>query len=205
MFAFVPQHLKRLGIVVGVVFSILGSVGTTLWIAPLHEHIKELSDFRDVSARHVAELANAESIYFMANQQGDLIFMLGLQTNSRPDLADKIYAGNLLDRATPIRNMIGALALAKALDYRATYDAYEKLNQSARESLSFERYTAVKSFEREIVSKAETLIASLNMKVLSLEAQLNAAEASAKTRQVIAFVLTLLGTCSLLLANLARD
>ena len=50
----------------------------------------------------------------------------------------------MLDRATPVRNMIGALAIAKQLSYRQTYDAYEKLNDETRTNLTFENFTKLK-------------------------------------------------------------
>jgi hypothetical protein len=36
--------------------------------------------------------------------------------STRRDLLGLLYQGNLLDRAEPVRNMIGALALARLLD-----------------------------------------------------------------------------------------
>jgi hypothetical protein len=48
-----------------------------------------------------------------------LIFILSQQEGARRELASLVYKGNMLDRATPVRNMIGALALAKQLDYRS--------------------------------------------------------------------------------------
>ena len=52
-----------------------------------------------------------------------MIFIQAQQGSARRDVADLIYKGNMLDRATPVRNMIGALAVAKQLDYRQTYGA----------------------------------------------------------------------------------
>jgi hypothetical protein len=98
--------------------------------------------------------------------------------------------------------MIGALALAQVLDYRPAYDAYEKLNDTARASLSLETFTAVKTYEREIVTKAQQLAGTLTTHAAGLQRELNDTEAAAKTRQAITLMLSMLGTIVLLLANM---
>jgi cell fate (sporulation/competence/biofilm development) regulator YlbF (YheA/YmcA/DUF963 family) len=51
--------------------------------------------------------------------------------------------------------MIGALAVAKQLDFRSTYDAYERLNNETRANLSFENFTRLKQEEKNIIVKGQ--------------------------------------------------
>jgi hypothetical protein len=131
------RYAKPFVIVVGFVSSLLGSLGAFLLIGALNDQLKEASDRSHGARQEIDRLGSLASEYFVANQQGDLIYLLGLQGNARPELARLIYQGNILDRATPVRNLLGSLALAKVLDYRATYDAYEKLSDAARASQGF--------------------------------------------------------------------
>lgn len=95
-----------------------------------------------------------------------MIFILALQGTGRQDIAGLIYKGNMLDRATPVRNMIGALAIAKQLDYRETYDAYEKLNDETRANLSFDNFTKLKAAEQTIIAKGQERVPLLQKQPL---------------------------------------
>lgn len=51
-----------------------------------------------MNASQITTLNRIASEYFIANQQGDLIFILALQPGANRDLAADIYQGNMLDR-----------------------------------------------------------------------------------------------------------
>ena len=53
--------------------------------------------------------------------------------------------------------MIGALAVAGQLDYRSTYNAYERLNDETRANFSFESFTRLKQEERISSSKGRSV------------------------------------------------
>lgn len=127
MLRFVLRHAKSISMTGGFLFATVGAVWSFLVVDSLSEQGKQLADARAGLTRQMQSLATIASEYFIANQQGDLIFILAQQDGAREELARLISKGNLLDRATPVRNMIGALALAKQLDYRQAYDQYERL------------------------------------------------------------------------------
>ena len=56
--------------------------------------------------------------------------------------------GNMLDRATPVRNMLGELALEHQLDYEKESAAYTGLNDEAQANLTAANFRAVKARSR---------------------------------------------------------
>lgn len=76
-----------------------------------HHHGKQLADRRNGAVHEIDKLGGFANACFIANQQGDLIYVLGLQDTARIDIIKLIYQGNVLDRAEPVRNLIGALAI----------------------------------------------------------------------------------------------
>lgn len=203
--SFVRRHMRQLVLLLGAAISVAGTLGSAAWIAPVSERLRELADERDTGIKQVQELSAAEYGYFIANQQGDLIYILKQQDGARADLATSIAAGNLLDRETPIRTMIGALALAKVLDYRVVWGEYEKLNEAARKELSWERFSAVKELERRIVMLAQKLVGDITQRTLAARAEINAAEGTLRFRNAIALALSVLGTCVLVAASLVQN
>ena len=128
------ERLMGISLIAGFLFGTVGAMWSFVFVDRAGQG--ELARLADVKAdlnRQIQLLDGIASDYFIANQQGDLIFILAQQGNARQDLAGLIYKGNLLDRATPVRNMLGALAIARQLDYRQSYDAYVKQNDEARQ------------------------------------------------------------------------
>jgi hypothetical protein len=113
------RRAKSIGLIGGFVFATLGALWSFLVVERLSEQARELANAKADVNRQIQSLNTLAAEYFIANQQGDLIFILAQQENARRDLASLIYQGNILDRATPVRNMIGALAVARQLDYKA--------------------------------------------------------------------------------------
>src|SRR5262249_38956748 len=141
---------------------------------------------------------------FIANQQGDLIYALSLQEGSRSDLVTLLYQGNLLDRAEPIRNLVAAMAIAGLLDYRKTYDEYERLNDDARRSADFGPYAAVKAYERDLVQLSQKRVADLEVTLGPTNRKITRAEARLRSRHQYMIILSSAGAFFLLLANLVE-
>ena len=111
MLALLSRCAKTISLIAGFVFAILGALWSFLVVERLSEQARALANAKADVNRKIQLLNTLASEYFVANQQGDLVFILAQQENARRDLANLICKGNVLDRATPVRNMIGALAV----------------------------------------------------------------------------------------------
>jgi hypothetical protein len=203
MIEVIGRAVRPFVIVLGFLSSLVGTLGSFLVLEKVNARLKGLVDQKGAAAQEIDKLGGLASDYFMANQQGDLIYMLGLQPGARQDLAALIYKGNLLDRAEPVRNIMGALAVSRLLEYRSTYDQYEKLVDSAKAAASsFAAFMAVKMYEREVVEKAQARVDALQASLLPLGQQISAAEAQLRARQIFLIMFSSVGAFLLLLANL---
>jgi hypothetical protein len=202
MLGSLSRHAKSISLIAGFLFGTVGALWSFVVVDRQGEELKRLSGARAELAREMQSLQGIASEYFIANQQGDLIFILAQQGNARPDIARLIYQGNMLDRATPVRNMIGALAIAKQLDYRRAYGIYEKLNDETRASLSFENYSKLKQVEQAILTKGQERVPLLLSAGFEKDRAIRAAEAKQKRNRVIGLVSSFFGNLLLLLANL---
>lgn len=205
MFGFLCRHAKRISVISGFVFGTVGAAWSFVVVDKLSEETRQMSDAKADVIRQMGSLNSIASDYFIANQQGDLIFILALQDGARQDLAGLIYKGNMLDRATPVRNMVGALAIAKQLDYRQTYDDYEKLNDETRANLSFDNFTKLKQTEKAIIVKGQERVSLLLNDLFEIEKAINANAAAQKKNRMIGLVSTFFGSLLLLFANLIAE
>lgn len=205
MLSFVSRHAKRISVISGFVFGTVGAVWSFVIVDKLSEEMRQLSNAKSDMIRQIDSLGSIASDYFIANQQGDLIFILTQQDSARQDLAGLIYKGNMLDRATPVRNMVGALAIAKQLDYRQTYDAYDKLNDETRSNLSFDNFTKLKQAEKDIIVKGQERVSLLLNGLFEIEKAINANGAAQKKNRVIGLVSSVFGNLLLLFANLIAE
>lgn len=203
MFVRVIRNAKLLSMLGGFFFGSLGAAWSFLVVERIAEEGKQFAAARAEKHRQVERLGSVASEYFIANQQGDLIFLVGLQGNARQDVAALVYQGNLLDRATPVRNMIAELALAKLLDYRETYDAYARANEVARADLTFENFSRVKVMEQAIISKGQERVAGLMQDIARIDEVATLNNERQRANRIIGLLSALLGNFLLLLANLA--
>jgi hypothetical protein len=192
---------RILTLIGGSVSAVVGILWSLFYVDRLTDEAHVLADLRDEIGKRMQSINAAASEYFIANQQGDLIFILAGQGNARQDLAALIYKGNMLDRATPVRNMIGGLAIARQLDYRQTYDAFEALNAAARQNLSAETFFAVKRREKEIIEQGQTLAGTLLTQQFEVSKALNANDAAQHRARVIGGALSIASTLLLLIAT----
>jgi hypothetical protein len=196
------RHAKALSLVGGFLFGMAGAGWSFAFVDRLGSEMARLSDAKADVTGQVRMLNDTASEYFIANQQGDLIFLTANQDRAQKDLAALVYKGNLLDRATPVRNMIGALAIARQLDYRRTYDAYLELNNRARDTLSAENFFALKTAERQIISRGQERVPVLMNGLADLEKAIRANERSQERNRVVGLISSILGNSLLILANL---
>jgi hypothetical protein len=196
------RRAKSISLILGFFFGVVGAVWSLIVVDRQSEEIRKLSNTKANFAHQIESLNSIASEYFIANQQGDLIFILAQKGTTREDIGGLIYQGNMLDRATPVRNMIGALAVAKQLDYRKTYDAYEKLNNQTRANLSFENFTKLKQVEKAIVVAGQERVPLLLNGVFEIEKKINANGAAQKKNRLIGLVSSVFGNLLLLFANL---
>lgn len=194
--------VKQVAILLGFFTSLTGTLGSFLLLDALNKEMNQLSTQQASAKREIEQLQRAASEYFLCSQQGDLVYSLSLQTTTRQDLVALLYQGNLLDRATPVRNIIGSLAISQVLDYRTTYDQYEALNRAAREQLSFDRFVKLKEFEHDMVEQSTKRIAELYNQLGVLGQKIDLASRRLASRQHLALILSVLGTTMLLFANL---
>src|SRR5580658_2029470 len=106
MYGLLTRHAKSISLIGGFLFGIVGAVWSFGFDGALGKESKQLSDAKADLTGQVGSLNSIASEYFIANQQGDLIFVTAHQDRARQDVAELIYKGNMLDRATPVRNMI---------------------------------------------------------------------------------------------------
>jgi len=98
--------------------------------------------------------------------------------------------------------MIGALAIAKQLDYRRTYDAYEKLNDEARSKFTLENFMKLKQTEREIISLGQQRVPILTKTLFDLDKAVNLNAQAQSRNRVIGLISSFVGGFLLLAANL---
>jgi hypothetical protein len=203
-----PGSLSRQAKLISLIGGFLfGTVGALWSFADRQgETIGRLSGHKADIAKEVQSLNGIAYDYFIANQQGDLIYILAQQENARKDVAGLIYQGNVLDRATPVRNMLGALAIAKQLDYRQSYGAYEKINDAARaEPSSFEKFNKLKQVEKAIIMAGQERVPLLLNDMFETEKAIRANETAQKRNRAIGLLSSIFGNFLLLLANLIAN
>lgn len=202
---FLVRYNKRVTLSAGFLFGVIGTSWSYLYVDDTNRELSALSTLRADAVKQEQTMSSAAYDYFLANQQGDLIFVMSLQASARGDLVKLIYKGNMLDRATPVRNMIGALAIAGQVDYRRTYDAYAALNDKAREAIDFSMYTQVKDHEREIIKQGEAYANTVHQRIAALDQAKTELESQSRTQRLAGILFAMLGNFVLFCANLIAD
>jgi hypothetical protein len=202
MLKYVKRRAKPAGVICGFFFGSIGALWSYWFVDSAAEEMARLSRSIATAQAEVTAIGSAESDYFIANGQSDLIFVLAQQPDARREIVGKIYAGNMYDRATPIRNVIGVLAIAKLLDYRQTYDAYEALNDVARQDAALASFVKLKEFERAIVQMAQQHVAELQQRIVRDTQALREIEQAQRSRSAIGVLCSVLGSLILLGTNL---
>ncbi len=201
MLSYLRRHAQIVPVVAGFLFGTAGGIWSFAVDRRLGEELAALTEAKADKAEQVRILNQLASDYFTANQLGDLIFATAQRSDARADLVQLLYKGELIDRTTPVRSMIGALAVAGQLDYRATYDAYIKLNEAARDQFSLETFRRLKRTEATIIDQGQTRVPVLVKEASELETKIAANKQAQRKNGVIGLVSSMLGGFLLLLAN----
>jgi hypothetical protein len=96
--------------------------------------------------------------------------------------------------------MLGSLA--KQLDYRQTYDTYEKLNAATRANLSFDTFSKLKQVEKVIIETGQERVGVLLNELFEIEKAMNANGAAQKKNRMVGLASSLFGSFLLMVANL---
>jgi hypothetical protein len=199
---FFRRHANAIPLIAGFLFGMAGGIWSFTVDRRLGEELAELTDAKADHVDQVRTLNQLASDYFTANQLGDLIFATAHRSEARVDLVQLIYKGELIDRTTPVRSMIGALAMAGQLDYRATYDAYVKVNEAARDHFALDTFRTLKRTEAEIIDKGQKRVPVLVKEASELDKKIAANKQAQRKNGAVGLVSSLLGGFLLLLANL---
>jgi hypothetical protein len=201
----IMRNAKSISIIAGFLFGTLGAAWSFFIDDRLNDEMRQLSNLKADLRIQIDSLNSFASDYFIADQQGNLIFLMANQENTQQELAALLYKGNLLDRATPVRNMIGALALANQLDYQQTYSAYEKLNDENQVNSSFENYTKLKETEKSILLQGQERVPELLKNLFEIEQAINANAAAQQRNRAVGLISSIFGSLLLLSANLVAE
>ena len=199
------RYGKAVSLIGGFVSTLVGIAWSFLVASALDSHSRGLVEHRADLIRQIDHFRAASSEYFLANQQGDLVFILSQQDNARAEIAAQMHRANLLDRETPVRNMITELALARELDYRQTYDAYEKQNAQLRAEFTLANFQRLKQTEKEIIVRGQDRAGRLVGEVLAAERDLAANDVKQKRGRLLGFSASIIGSFLLLLTNLTTE
>ena len=201
---------KRLAILIGFTLAVLSTLGPQFYIGPVEDFAAEADQSAKTLTARIETLRGAQTQYLTFQQIGVLVYALNAagmagESASQRETMTKLYELSLIDRSDAVRQVIGALAVAKKLDYRPTSDAYGDLIAAARKDKGLATYTAVDDFETATMSKANALMAELQKALLSIEEAKSAADALASRRRLDMLILTALGSTLLLAANLLSE
>lgn len=177
LLAFFEKNGKAIALIAGFLFSTLGVLWALLVTERLSNQIQQLTDVKSVNSTAIDRLNRLSSEYFIANQQGDLIFVLAAQADADQGLIESLIKGNMLDRATPVDNMLSELGLEKQLDYTAELDAYSQLNDAAKANLTPANFKAAKAREKDIITKGQARVPVLLQENADMDQSLNAKQA----------------------------
>jgi hypothetical protein len=193
--------LKRISLVIGFVFALVGSVGQYAFV----DRFTKYSDFLGSESRvrddKIQKLQSAYFNYFSTQQMGAMLFALSPSDTARQNgvIAD-LYKGNLLDRAIPFRYLIGYISGSPA-DYSRLSEAYQVLTDKARSDFSFENYQTVNRYERDVVEKALARIDSLLTERSALANQKALIDQRIDFIKLLGFILSSLGLSIMLFFN----
>lgn len=197
---------KTAAIVIGFVLSMLGAAGQFFFVDTLSAQVESKdSEVRKIDAR-ISKLREAQAQYFNAQVQSSTLFALDpANEERRRGIVAKLYQLNLLDKAFPFRAVLAEMALAGVFEFKQVNDAYRALNEAARAELSYENFTKLNTFEREILDRALALQHNLQDRHFTIVAEAAALAANRDRRKLTLVLLTSLGTCFLLVANLLSE
>ena len=198
--------LKSIILVIATTLSLLGSVGQFLLIESFDDVIgARAAELRAIETR-AATLRSTQAEYFNSYVQANLLFALNpADISVNKGVTGQMYQLAILDRAFPFRAIMGEMAIAGLFDFKTTNDQYRALSEKARADLSYESYSALNAFEKDILDRALTLQHSMQDRYLVAQTEKAEAEAARDARRLWLVLMTALGTVLLLVANLVEE
>lgn len=198
--------LKATTLIVATVLSLLGSLGQFIFIDGWEGIASaRASEMRQIEAR-VSTLRTSQSQFYNAYVQGNLLFAMNpADTSNDKGLTADMFKLALYDRGFPFRAMLGELAIAGLLNFKDTIAVYNGLADTSRSDLSLQSYNIVNLFEKDILDKALTYEHKLQERYLDAQTEKADAEQARDRRRLWLTVITALGTCLLLGANLMAE
>lgn len=197
------RDAKRISILIGATMALIGSGGQFFLVDSLSKEAAALGEKIARAQTDAETLKNAQMQYFMTYQQGTVIFALDPNGATKDkQVLGNLYRLNLINRATPLRAMLGDMAVAGLLDYRKTYDAYLIANEKAQKDFTWENFAALNAFERTVVDGALARQHKLQEDVFSLGQRKAGVDDAVDRRKLTLVLVSMLGTVLLLLANL---
>jgi hypothetical protein len=194
---------KRLSIIVGGGLAIAGTAGQFFLVDSLASEANRLGERVSSNLAKVETLKNAQLQYFLAYQQGSMLFAMDPNGETKnKQVLGNLYKLNLINRATPLRAMLGEMAIAGALNYRAAYDAYVAVNENARADFTWENYAALNDFERQVIDRALDQQHKLEEDALEADSQKSVVSSQVERRKFSLILISLLGSSLMLIANL---
>ncbi len=195
--------LRALTLIVATTLSLVGTVGQFYLV----DSAQEIADARSEEMRSIESrtetLRTAQSAYFNAQVQGNMLFALNPADRSvNKGVVGDLYRLALLDRGFPFRAILGELAIAGAIDFKKVNDKYNALREEASADFSYESFTAVGEFEHAILEEAMTLHNTLQDRYWLAQAEKAAAETEIARRRALLLAVAGAATCLFLLANL---
>ena len=194
---------KRLSILIGAILSVAGSAGQFFFIETLAGNSRKLEEARSNELAKIETLKAAQLQYFFAYQQGSILFAMDPNGTTRDkEVLSGLYQLNVINRALPLKSMLGELAFAGAIPFRETVNQYNAVNEAARKDYSWANYVALNEFEKSIVERALDQQNKLQERVFSLRALKDDLDDAVGKRKLFLVLMTLIGSGFLLIANL---
>lgn len=190
-------------LIVATLLSLIGTVGQ-FYLIDATQRIADAraQEMRDIETR-TETLRTAQAAYFNAQVQANMLFALNPADRSvNKGIVGDLYQLAIFDRAFPFRSILGELAIAGAIQFAPVNADYNRLREAAIGDFSYETFTAVGSFEREVLDQALALHGSLQERFFVAQEEKTKAEAEADRRRALLLAITGLATCLFLLATL---
>ncbi len=201
---------KRLALLIGFLLTAAGALGPQFYVGPVEDHATDVDQFAKTLTARIDNLRNAQSQYLLFQQIGALVFALnttGVASGgtSQETTLNRLYQLSLLDRSNGVRQMLGALAMARELPYRETADKYNALISAARKDFTLAGVQAVDDFETGAMRKADALMARMQQALIEAQHQKSDLDALAARRRLELLIAMTLGSALLLAANLLSE
>lgn len=198
--------LKTSTLILATVMSLLGSIGQFFFIDSYDDVIgARTAEMRNIESR-ATTLRSTQAEYFNSYVQANLLFALNpADITVNKGVTGQMYQLAILDRAFPFRAIMGEMAIAGLFEFKSTNDQYRKLSEAAREDLSYESYSALNAFEKDILDRALTLQHSMQDRFFVAQEEKAVAETARDKRRLWLTLMTAIGTILLLAANLMEE